>query len=483
MWRPPLRRATVPRANVGVHVSRSKPSLPIRAAIAFCALAAARGAHAQRTQTAPSWTRYTLSNGLEVILEERHDTPRVAVEVDYHVGQRDQPPGYSGLAHLCEHMMFTWARAEPNGDAMQFLNSIGTERIVGETWIDRTRYLEVVSSSMLDRALAFESDRMGFLLDHLRADRLESQQQIIYREREERSLAAGARSTWPRIVEALYGDSHPYRFGVEDGVEEQLLTLDNVRWFHQTWYTPSNATLVVVGDFDTERTRATIARYFGTLARVPRRTRAGGPIPSRTGEQRIEIPSYLLHDELRVIWHSPPLYAQDDAELDLVADVLTANESSRLTRRIEHDSPIAHDVSAEQMSQELTSTFEVYAHATDNNTADALLTHVDAEIQRLRTTEIPADELDRLRATRMRNLRDFEATLAGRAFSLGLYASMGGDLWSRERDATARYQRVTPASLRSAAQRWLGAQRIVAITRAHNDPRASRARRTRSAAR
>lgn len=423
----------------------------------------AETAHAQQTP----WTHYTLSNGLEVILEERHDTPRVAVEVDYHVGRRDQPDGCSGLAHLTEHLMFTWARARPNGDAVQFLSSVGTEHAVGMTSNDVTRYAEVVTSSALERVLAFESDRMGFLLDHIDQRKLEAQRLIIAREREERALSFGSRDAFAMLIGTLYGTAHPYRFAIEQPTDAMSLTLDDVRWFHQRWYVPSNATLVVVGDFETAQARRWIERYFASLARVARPERAQATAVRLTAEQTLITPGARFEDRLVLAWSTPALGAEDDAELDLIADLLAGNVLARLTQRLTRDTPVALGVDASQVSEALGSMFFISAVTSDRRPAEILISHIDAELARLRTEEIALDELRGVQSQRLIAMRENQSTIDGRADWLATWARMGGPLEHRAREAFERYQRVTPRSIRRAARRWLSTtSRVVLINRA-----------------
>jgi predicted Zn-dependent peptidase len=226
---------------------------------------------------------------------------------------------------------------------------------------------------------------MGFLLDHIDQRKLDAQRLIIAREREERSLGLSSRNTQALVVRALYGTTHPYRLSIEQPNDAMSLSLDHVRWFHQRWYVPSNATLVVVGDFETAQARRWIERYFGTLARVARPGRAQDLVQPLSGERSIVTRGARFEEQLVLNWNTPPLGAEDDAELDLISDVLTGSVVARLTDRVTRAQPVALGIDSEQHSEALGSLFYLSAIAIDRRPAELLLPHIDAELERIRT--------------------------------------------------------------------------------------------------
>jgi zinc protease len=401
--------------------------------------------------------RYRLDNGLDVILEERHDSPRVAVLLRYNVGARDQVEGYTGLAHMTEHLMFSWSRHAPR--SMDFLASIGAVESNGVTTLDATEYFEVVHPSMLERTLAFESDRMGFLLDHIGAVELERERRVVLRERVERSAAWVVPELGRAMLPQLFGPSHAYRSMIESAADIQAISLDNVRWFHQRWYVPSNATLVVVGDFDRALARRWTQRYFGGLARVARPTRESAPWELRTSERRLLAFAPVLYDHVVMVYPTPPLYARDDAELDLIASALTGHDGARITAAL-GERRLSSAVSARQSSMQLASYFAIRAVANSQVTADQIRVACDEQIERLRTAPIDQRELDELRAVWLLEMRRSNETVLGRAMNLGDYSAWSDAADSFERDVQ-RYVAVTPASLRRAAARWLRRERRV----------------------
>ena len=218
---------------------------------------------------APSVTipfeRYRLDNGLEVILSEDHRVPLVAVDVWVHVGSGDESVGHSGFAHLFEHMMFQGA--EHIGEDVHFdvLRKLGGVSVNGTTNSDRTNFYEVVPANQLETALWLESDRLGFLLPMLTEKSLSNQRDVVRNERRQRYDNVPFGRERFALNAALYPEGHPYRYltiGKHEDIEGA--SVDDVRAFWTARYTPSNATLALVGDFD----KATIkARYHELLKR------------------------------------------------------------------------------------------------------------------------------------------------------------------------------------------------------------------------
>ena len=283
------------------------------------------------------YTRHTLDNGLDVLIHEDHGCPIVAVNLWYHVGSKNEKPGRTGFAHLFEHLMFEGSQHYDKGyfhplqEAGALLN--------GSTNADRTNYWEVVPRNALELALWMESDRMGYLLPALTDAKFENQREVVLNERRQNYENRPYGFASMAVVEALYPPDHPYHWMTIGGADDiRAARLDDVRAFFQTYYRPRNASLALAGDVDTDEALALVTRYFGDLdaGDEPPRVDAAppGPIVSELRlllEDRVELP------RLYISWHSPALFAKDDAELDLVAEVLASGKTSRLYRTLVYD--------------------------------------------------------------------------------------------------------------------------------------------------
>ena len=219
---------------------------------------------ASKIALATSSTR--LDNGLEVILHEDHRTPIVAVEIWYHVGSKDEPAGRQGFAHLFEHLMFQGSKHVPEDTYFRYLERTGASNVNGTTNQDRTNYFETVPKNRLELALWLESDRMGFLLEHVDEQTFAGQREVVKNERRQNYENAPYGMVPRFVAEALYAAAHPYHHLTIGSLENlDRATLEDVRRFFRTWYLPSNATLVVAGDIDPQATRAVVDKYFGPI--------------------------------------------------------------------------------------------------------------------------------------------------------------------------------------------------------------------------
>lgn len=232
-------------------------------------------AKADDPQVQIPFEKYTLPNGLDVILSEDHSIPFVQVNIWYNVGSKDEAPGRSGFAHLFEHLMFQGSE-HMDDDYFVPLQKIGAE-INGTTTSERTNYFEGVPSDQLPLALWLESDRMGWLLPALTAEKLQNQKDVVRNERRQSYEDQPYGGAWLALNCALYPPDHPYHHPVIGSHEDlEAATLDDVRGFFSRWYSPSNASLVVAGDFDPEFVRGRIERLFGGLP-APRAEHAEAP--------------------------------------------------------------------------------------------------------------------------------------------------------------------------------------------------------------
>src|SRR5688572_19283252 len=300
-----------------------------------------------------AFEKYTLSNGLDVILHEDHSIPVVAVNLWYHVGSQNEEPERTGFAHLFEHLMFEGSKHH-NREYFMPLQEVGAN-INGSTSTDRTNYYENVPSEYLELALWLESDRMGFLLDAVDQPRLDLQRDVVKNERRQSYDNRPYGRAGETISRALLTADHPYSWPVIGSMTDlSNATLEDVKNFFRKWYTPNNAALAIAGDFDRSQVKAWIEQYFGSIPRGPAIERRTSVPPARIArdtfivlEDKVQLPRVYY------AWQSPKFFAPGDAELDLISQVLAGDKSSRLYRRLVYELQIAQDVSASQASRRL----------------------------------------------------------------------------------------------------------------------------------
>jgi zinc protease len=397
------------------------------------------------------FTRYTLKNGLTVILHEDHALPMVAVNIMVKVGSRFEEPRRTGFAHLFEHLMFMGTRRVPT---KMFDGWMEAEGGSNNAWTseDRTDYHETAPAHALPLLLWLEADRFASLADDMDLAKLNAQRDVVRNERRQTSENEPYGKVELRLPELLYPDKHPYHHPVIGSHEDlQAATVADVTSFFRRWYVPGNASLVVAGDFDADKARALIERYFGPLSSSPVPAAPAAEPAKLKGVVRETIPDDVKLPKVVMTWHSPARYTPGDADLDLLANVLQEGKASRLYKALVYDKPLAQEVSAMQSSGDLGSHFQVEAIARPGVPLEKLEEAIDAEIARVRDARVSREELDRARNQYETAFVTRLESLAARAAILNQYETWTGDP-GFVNDDLQRYRAVTQESLQGHAK-------------------------------
>ncbi|MDP6662507.1 MAG: pitrilysin family protein [SAR202 cluster bacterium] len=376
-----------------------------------------------------AFDKFTLPNGLDVILSEDHSLPVTAVNVWYHVGSKNEEPGRTGFAHLFEHVMFEGSKHH-NHSYFDPLQKVGAN-LNGSTTPDRTNYWENLPSNYLDLALWLESDRMGFLLDALDQKRFEVQRDIVKNERrqnyENRPYGMASMIIQPN----LYPAPHPYNWttiGSPEDLDEA--SLDDIKAFFQKFYSPSNASLAIVGDFDAARVRDRVEKYFGEIPSAPAVDRIGRMDSNLRGQASLTTHDRVQLPRLYLVWPTGPIFDNDQAPLDLMASILGDGKSSRLYRTLVYDRQIAREVRVEHYAQEIAGEFSIQVTANPGHSLEEIEAVIAEELDRLRSAPPTDEELQRARTrietSHVMQLERFGG-FGGRADQLNYYNTLRGD--------------------------------------------------------
>jgi zinc protease len=401
------------------------------------------------------FAKHTLDNGLDVIVHESHQVPIVAVNVWYHVGSKNERPGRTGFAHLFEHLMFEGSEHHPSG-FFHPLQQAGA-LLNGSTNSDRTNYWEVVPTSAVDLALWMESDRMGYLLPAVTPERFETQRDVVLNERRQNYENRPYGMALMAISATLFPPDHPYHWMTIGAAEDiQTMTLDDVQEFFRTYYHPANASLSLAGAIETSQAFDLAERYFGELPSGPEPVRVTARA-ALSREHRLLLEDRVELPRVYMAWHSPAMFAEGDAEMDLFADLLANGKTSRLYRTLVYERRIAVDVSAYQSSRELESFFLVAATAAPGQSLSDIAAAIDAELQVLIDEGPSSADMQRAAAQieahflyRLQTVGGF----GGKSDQLNAYNVFCGDPGFFVRDV-ARYRGATQESVRAAAARRL----------------------------
>jgi zinc protease len=401
------------------------------------------------------YTKHTLPNGLDVLVHEDRHLPMVAVSLWYHVGSKNERPGRTGFAHLFEHLMFEGSAHHDRGyfPPLQQAGAL----INGSTNTDRTNYWEVVPTGALDLALWMESDRMGYLLPALTEEKLANQRDVVLNERRQNYENRPYGLAGVALSAALFPPDHPYHWmTIGDPDDLRAATLEDVSDFFRTYYHPANASLALAGDLDVEQGLRLAEQYFGDLPAGPRpapiaAAAALSAAQSLRLEDRVELPRLYLG------WHSPAMFAADDAALDVSADILAHGKTSRLYRSLVYEQRIATDVSAFQHSRELSGAFQIACTAAAGVPLPALEKVVTASLAELAQSGATDDEVERALVQtesqfvyRLQSIGGF----GGKSDQLNAYNVFRGDPGYFDADLQ-RYRAVGGDAVAAAVDRWL----------------------------
>ena len=413
------------------------------------------------------YEKQTLDNDLDVIVHPDRTCPIVAVNLWYHVGSKNEQPGRTGFAHLFEHLMFEGSAHHDRGFFQPLQEAGGSPN--GSTSADRTNYWEVVPTGAVDRALWMESDRMGFLLPALTEEKFETQRKVVLNERRQNYENRPYGMVSMALMPALFPIGHPYRWlTIGEPADLHAASFEDVRDFFRTCYHPGNASLVLAGDIDVDTGFDLASRYFGGIPRGPEPPPVvvlgdddGESSPCRlVMEDRVELPRLYLS------WRTSSLFAPGDAELDVLATILSSGKSSRLYRELVHDRQIATDVSAGQGSREIAGSFSIVATAAPGHTLAELESAITDQVAKVLADGPTADEVIRTQtsieadfAYRLQTVGGF----GGRSDQLNAYNVYVDDPGYFDTDLN-RYLQVDSSAVQTYGRRYLTENARVALS-------------------
>jgi zinc protease len=414
---------------------------------------------------------YRLSNGLHVILHPDPSVPVVAVEVMYHVGSKNESPGHTGLAHLFEHMMFKGSANVPDGDHFRRLQAVGAQ-VNGSTNEDRTNYYELVPADQLELALFLEADRMGGLLPALTLEKLDNQRDVVRNERRQSYENQPYGLAHETLMAAMYPPGYPHRWPVIGSMEDlATATLEDVRAFFRTYYTPENACLVLAGQFSVEHARGLIEHYFGTIPSH------GAPPRPQIGPATLDAPCTLEMTDavqlprLYMAWHGAPWNSREDVLLDVFTDILSSGKNSRMYKALVVEQQCAQSLITYHHGLERTGRLVIQSTPRTGHTVEEVQAAAMAVVQTLLASGPTEREVQK--SVNM-NLSQHIHGLSGmlhRADAMATYHTLGGSarLMLTYPD---RFEGVTPEEVGACAAKILAQPHAVLTVIPRKDGRA-----------
>ena len=323
-----------------------------------------------------SYEKFTLPNGLTVIVHEDHKIPVVAVNIWYHVGSKDELPGKTGFAHLFEHLMFNGTE-NYNDEYFGPFQQVGATDMNGTTNADRTNYFENIPTPALDLALWMESDRMGHLLGVVNEEKLNEQRGVVQNEKRQ-----GENQPYGRVFlqagKATFPQGHPYSWSTIGSMADlNAASLEDVQEWFKTYYGPNNAVLSLAGDINVEEAKELVNKYFGDIPAGPEPIKRKKWIAKRTGQTREVMYDRVPNTRIYKVWNTAEKGTKDEAHLELIASLLAGGKNSSLYQSLVYEKQLATDISAFYYDREIAGQFWIAADLSNGQSLEELEKGID----------------------------------------------------------------------------------------------------------
>lgn len=373
------------------------------------------------------YEKYMLANGMNVILHVDKSDPIAVTYVVYHVGSAREVKNKTGFAHLFEHLRFNESQNIPQGQWFKKLQTAGASNVNGSTNNDRTNYFEVVPKNALEMALWMESDRMGFLLSKVNMETFVTQQNVVQNEKRQGDNRAYSQSQY-MSSKLMYPETHPYGHTVIGELEDlAAASLQDVFDFHDKYYGPSNATLIVSGDIDVSQTKKWIDKYFAEIKSSP----APQPLPKMPAKLSETVRAYFednLANAPRLGMEFPS--AEDDNKdsyaLQFLGRIIAGSKKSPLYKVIVEEKKLAPQVMARQNSGEIAGTFNISITAFPTVKLGDLEDAVKEAFQRFEKEGFTDKDVERQKAGLEYGFYNSISSILGKAMRLGDYNIFNG---------------------------------------------------------
>jgi len=380
------------------------------------------GASGQEATLEVGYEKFTLPNGLDVVLHEDRSDPIAAVAVLYHVGSGREVVGRTGFAHLFEHMMFQSSQHVPEGEFMKKIEAAGGT-LNGGTSFDQTVYFEIVPNNALETALWLESDRMGYLLPTVTNEAFLNQQDVVQNEKRQRVDNVPYGHTTYMTGKLLYPEGHPYNWNVIGSFEDLANAgLTDIRSFFTRWYGPNNATLVVAGDFDLAQTKEWITKYFGG---IPSGAAVGDPAPRPVtlpaNRRAFHEDNFARSPELNMTMPSVEQYHDDQYPLQFLGALLSDGKKAPLYQVMVEEQQLAPSAAAFNRSLEMAGTFTFRVRAFPGKNLTEVEAAIHTALARFEADGFTDRDLNRIKAQVETQFFGGIASVLGKAIQLASY--------------------------------------------------------------
>ena len=395
------------------------------------------------TTLSVDYEKYTLENGLQVILHQDYSDPIISLAVLYHVGSNREKTGRTGFAHLFEHMLFQESENVGQDQFFKKIQDLGGT-LNGGTWEDGTVYFEIVPKNALETVMWLESDRMGFLKNTITNSAFANQQDVVVNEKRQSYDNRPYGHTNYVIHKAIFPEAHPYNWQVIGEMEDlKNATVEDVIEFYDNFYGPNNATLVIAGDFESESTKAMIDKYFGEI----KKGKDVQPMQPQnvTLSETIKIyheDNFANAAQINMVWPVVEQYHEDAYALDALAQILSDGKKSPMYKVLIKEKELTSRTSAYNNSMELAGLFRINITANQGKSLDEIEKAVFESFEMLERDSISDLDIERVTAGLETDFYNGLQSVFNKSFQLAAYNTFTGDPGYIEQDI-ARTKAVT----------------------------------------
>jgi zinc protease len=415
-------------------------------------------------KTVIPYQKYTLSNGLTVILHKDASDPLVHVDMTYHVGSAREELGKSGFAHFFEHMMFQGSENVADEQHFKLITEAGGT-LNGTTNGDRTNYFQTVPANQLEKMLWLESDRMGFLVDAVTQEKFEVQRETVKNERGQSYDNRPYGLLGERVAEALYPAGHPYSWQTIGYLEDlDRVNVNDLKAFFLKWYGPNNATLTIGGDIDAKETLALVEQYFGSIPRGPKIAMPEKPSFTINEDRYISMEDNV---HLPLVYMSYPTVSvrhADEAPLDVLSSILGGGKTSLLYKNLVKNQLVVQ-ASVGHPCAELACTFTLLAlpHPASGKTLADIEKVIRDSLVEFEERGVQDDDLAKVKASMEASFIFGLQSVSGKVSTLAANQTFKGDPNYIEKDI-ARYANVTKADVMRVFKKYIKDQHAVIMS-------------------
>jgi len=374
------------------------------------------------------YEKYTLPNGLDVILHVDKSDPIVAFAVQYHVGSNREKTGRTGFAHLFEHMMFQQSENVPEDQFFNIIQNAGGE-LNGGTGNDGTTYYEIVPKNALETILWMESDRMGYMINTVTKKAFVNQQNVVQNEKRQRvDNQPYGHTNWV-IGKALYPEGHPYNWQVIGEMQDLFnATIEDVKEFHNKYYIPNNATIVLAGDFDIIEAKKLVEKYFGEIPKG-NDISSPNPIPVALAETKklFYEDNFAKAPQLTMVWPTVSQFTKDSYALQYLAQLLSEGKKAPMYKVIVKEKQFASSTPTYNSSQEIAGEFQVSITAFPGIKLGDVEKAVFESFEKFEKDGITDSDVERVQASLETNYYNGISSVLGKSFQLASYNEYTGD--------------------------------------------------------